>query len=75
MTIEKIREAIKAQPFKPFFVNLADGRSFAVQHPEFIATTGQGRTIVVGDPHSDGIELIDLLLVTSLTFAGDGQAA
>lgn len=75
MTIEKLREAVKAQPFKPFFVNLTDGRSFAVQHPEFIALTGTGRTIVVADSNSDGIELIDLLLVTSLTFAGDGQAA
>jgi len=75
MTIEKIKEAIRAQPFRPFFVNLTDGRSFAVQHPDFIAVTGTGRTIVIADAHSDGTELIDLLLVTSLTFAGDGQAA
>ena len=75
MTIEKIKEAIRAEPFKPFFVNMADGRSFVVQHPEFIAVTGTGRTIVIADAQSDGTELIDLLLVTSLTFAGDGQAA
>jgi len=75
MTTEKLREVIQAQPFQPFHINLADGRTFSVPHPEFIAVTGKGRLIAVGDSHSKGLEIIDLLLVTSLTFAEDEQAA
>ncbi|MEM1353994.1 MAG: hypothetical protein AAGC44_05030 [Planctomycetota bacterium] len=75
MTTEKLREIVQAHPFQPFNVYLADGRTFSVPHPEFIAITGKGRLIAIGDADSEGLEIIDLLLVTSLTFAGDGQAA
>ena len=36
MTIDQLRSAAKAEPFKPFTVSLADGRRFFVPHPEFV---------------------------------------
>jgi hypothetical protein len=55
----------QARPFQPFDVHLADGRSLPVGHPEFLALTPPGRTIGIG--LADGtIEIVDLLLVTSL---------
>ena len=36
MRADKIREAKQAQPFKPFVMHLADGREFAVGHPDFL---------------------------------------
>jgi len=36
MTVEQLRKAAKAEPFKPFTVSLTDGRRFRVKHPEFI---------------------------------------
>jgi hypothetical protein len=55
----------QARPFQPFDIHLADGRSVPVDHPELLLITPPGRTIGVG--LSDGtIEIIDLLLVTSL---------
>jgi len=75
MTTEKLRDVIQAQPFQPFNINLADGRVFFVPHPEFIAVTGKGRLIAVGDSQSKNLEIIDLLLVTSLTVVEDEQAA
>ena len=65
MTIEQIRKLHKAQPFRPFRVHLADGRTFDVPHSEFLYSTPSGRTIIVADS-DDSVEIIDLLLVTSL---------
>lgn len=65
MTYEQLRKMHTAQPFQPFGINLADGRTLTVDHPEFLAQTPTGRTFGVGLP--DGvIEIVDLLLVTSL---------
>ncbi|MFM9956585.1 MAG: hypothetical protein ACKVZJ_00790 [Phycisphaerales bacterium] len=66
MTIEGLRSHHQARPFRPFTLYLADGRSFRVEHPEFLAVTGGGRTIIVTFPDSEHIEMIDLLMVTSI---------
>jgi hypothetical protein len=72
MTIEQIRKMHQARPFEPFDVHLADGRSVPVEHPEMLAITPPGRTIGVG--LADGtIEIIDLLLVTSLKPRANGS--
>ena len=71
MTIEQIRKVHQARPFQPFDIHLADGRSLPVPHPEFLAVTPPGRTIGVG--LDDGtIEVVDLLLVTSLKPRANG---
>jgi hypothetical protein len=65
MTIEQLREHVRATPFQPFDIYTADGRVRPVDHPEFVAVPHAGRTIAVA--RQDGvIETIDLLLVTSL---------
>lgn len=65
MTIEKLREVLRAQPFKPFKIHVADGRNIPVKHPDFLSMSPVARTIHVF--HEDGhSEFIDLLLVTSL---------
>ena len=65
MTIEQIRAAYDAQPFRPFVMHLADGRSIPVMHREFIMSAPSGRTINVYQP-DDTLNIIDLLLVTDL---------
>jgi len=64
MTIEELRKLLRAQPFRPFEIHLADARSLSVDHPEFVGQAPSGRTISVGQ--IDGFEIVDLLLVTSL---------
>ena len=72
MTIDQVRKLHRATPFKPFDVNLADGRSLAVDHPEIMAIIPPGRTIVIG--LADGTaEIVDLLLVTSLKLHANGN--
>jgi hypothetical protein len=73
MTIEQLRKRHQAKPFQAFDIHLADGRSLPVDHPEMLAVPPPGRTIGVGC--MDGtIEVVDLLLVTSLKPRANGAA-
>lgn len=67
MTNESIRQALSARPFIPFTIRMADGRAFAVRHPEMLLAPQGARTIVLylGD---ERYNMIDLLLVSSLDF-------
>jgi hypothetical protein len=65
VTIEQLRLLHQAQPFRPFDILLANGRTFAVEHPEFLAQSQTGRTIAVADS-DDALAIVDLLLVVSL---------
>lgn len=67
MTIESLDRAYKAQPFRPFAFRLADGRTLPVPHPEHLAFSQKSRTAVIMDD-AGGFEVIDLLLVVSLSF-------
>ncbi len=72
MTIDQLRKLHQAKPFQPFDIYLADGRTLPVDHPEVLAVPPPGRTIGVG--LSDGtIEIVDLLLVTSLKPRANGS--
>lgn len=65
MTVEQLRKMHQARPFRPFRVHMADGRHLDVEHPEFLAHTPTGRTVMIAQP-DESFEVIDLLLVTSL---------
>jgi hypothetical protein len=67
MTIEQLRAAYQAQPFRPFVIHLADGREIPIEHREFIMTVPGGGTIVVAQ-RDETVNIIDLLLITDLEF-------
>ena len=68
MQVETIREALRAEPFRPFTVRLADGRSLPVPHPELVGLAG--RTIFVASPAQDeSYSLVDSVLIVSLDYA------
>lgn len=72
MTIEQLRAAHHAQPFRPFTIHLADGRAFTIPHRDFLSHSPTGRTIIVYHPN-DSFSIIDLLLVTELEVHGSTQ--
>jgi hypothetical protein len=72
MTTEQVRRAHQAAPFKPFTIHLADGRTFTVHHPELMMLSPGGRTVVLA-VSDEAFEIIDLLLVTSLTTGNGSQ--
>jgi hypothetical protein len=61
----QVREAVKAQPFRPFVVRLVDGRSYRIPHPDFAMLSPWGRELLfVGD--DAGIHQIDVLLIVEI---------
>jgi hypothetical protein len=75
MTSDKIREIHRAQPFHPFVLHLADGRSLAVPHPELMAISPSGRIAYVyatGDQHDAGHH-IDVLMIVDIEVRGNGR--
>ena len=65
MIVEQLKSVLHSQPFRPFTIHMGDGRAFLVKHPDFIARSPSGRTVIVyGDDESHSI--LDMLLVTEL---------
>ena len=73
MTIEQLRNTCRAEPFRPFAIHMADGRSFTVPHRDFIAHSPPGRTVIVFG-EGDAFSILDLLLVTELEFLSTSAA-
>ena len=65
MMTEPLTKLHSARPFKPFRLNIADGRHLNVPHPEFLWVLPGGRTVFVATADDD-FEIVDLLLVTSI---------
>jgi hypothetical protein len=65
MTTEQFRATIRLQPFRPFTIRMADGRSFAVEHPDFVALSPTGRTVIVFQ-RDDSYSVLDLLMMSEL---------
>jgi hypothetical protein len=66
MTIEQLREAHKATPFRPFTVHLADGRAYDVPHSDFLSYSPHGGRTIIVYGEGESFSIIDLLLVTGL---------
>jgi len=65
MTIEQSRATIRQQPFRAFTIHMVDGRVFPVAHPDFVAVSPTGRTVIVFQP-DDSHSVVDLLLMSEL---------
>ena len=75
MAIEQFANVLRQAPFRPFTIRKADGRALDVSHPDFVARSKSGRTVVVfGD--DDEFSVLDLLLMSELqVHATGGKAA
>ena len=69
MAPDRIRELIHTVPFKPFVVELGSGKRVPVKHPDYVALSPAGRTLVVHDDE-ERMEIIDVFLITSATAEG-----
>lgn len=65
MDIAGVREALHQQPFRPFAIRLADGRSLPVPHPDFVALTLC--RVIVGAT-DDSWSVVEPLLISSLDY-------
>ena len=80
MDAEGVREALRREPFEPFAIRLADGRSVEVKHPKSVALTSR-RIIVIADGEVGSWSVIEPLLIVSLDYrsadpkAGNGPSS
>jgi hypothetical protein len=65
MAARSIREALAAQPFRPFTVRAADQRSFTIPHPEFVSIGPQNRSLVIW-LEDGGASIVDMLMITGI---------
>lgn len=65
MTVQQLRAAHQAIPFQPFNIRIADGRAFAVPHPDFLSIAPSGRIAVIFR-EDDYNSTVDLLLMTEI---------
>jgi hypothetical protein len=63
MNLDGLRSALRREPFRPFAMRLADGRSMPVRHPEFVAV---GARLVLVAHEDDSWSIIEPLLIVSL---------
>ena len=68
MTTEKIREMLRDHPFRPFLINLNDGRNLRVDHPDFIAVPQErtGTAVTVFEK-GDVLHVVTVRNITSIT--------
>ena len=64
MTTEQFRTTLHLQPFRPFTIRMADGRSFEVAQPDFVALSPAGRC-----QPDESYSVLDLLLMSELQVA------
>jgi hypothetical protein len=60
-----IREALHRNPFEPFVIRLADGRSLPVPHRDFVAV-GKRRIVVISDDEAESWSIVEPILIVSL---------
>lgn len=69
MAPDRLRDALKTLPFRPFTVELPNDRRILAKHPDYAHLSPAGRTLIVDDD-DDGMEMIDVFLITNLSFEG-----
>jgi hypothetical protein len=66
MNLDGLRRAIEREPFRPFQIRLADGRSLDVRHPEFVSVGARLVTVRMDD---DALSIVEPLLIVSLDYS------
>jgi hypothetical protein len=70
MKADEIRKLLRADPFRPFVVHVADGGRLLVKHEDFFALAPSGREMLIYRHNKpDDYEVVDIMLVTRLEVA------
>lgn len=65
MSPDAVKKFMRAVPWQPFTLCLADGRKMHVPHPDFISISRAGRTVVLTNV-DDEFEMVDVFLILSI---------
>lgn len=72
MAPDRLRAALQTLPFQPFKVELANGKSIPIIHPDYAHLSPVGRTLIVYGREEEWSETIDVFLITNLAH-GDAK--
>jgi hypothetical protein len=68
MAPDRLRESLRALPFQPFTVEIAAGKKIPVKYPDYAHLSPAGRTLSVYGDNDEWLEMIDVFLITNLSF-------
>lgn len=72
MTMSQIHAAIERN--QPFTLHMADGKDYAVPHPDYISIPPKGALVVVFDDE-EHVYVLPLLTMTGLSYSGKEMAS
>ena len=62
----RIRELLRAVPFQPFVIRMADGREYRIEHPDFVlAASSDVPQVTIEEPNGRQ-HFLSVLLMTSI---------
>jgi len=64
---QRIRELLRATPFKPFVIRAADGREYKVEHPDFVLAAGTDSPNVLLEDATGEVHFLSALLITGVS--------
>jgi hypothetical protein len=68
MSPDELKKCIVTTPFRPFTLNIGDGRRIPVMGRDFILLAPErGRTVVVYQ-RNDDFDILDTLLITGVSY-------
>jgi hypothetical protein len=62
----RIRELLRATPFQPFIIRMADGREYRIDHPDFVLASANDMSQVVIETPDNRMHFLSALLMTSI---------
>jgi len=62
----RIRELLRAIPFHPFVITMADGREYRIDHPDFVLAASTDIPQVTIEEPDGTIHFLSALLITSV---------
>jgi hypothetical protein len=66
---QRIRNLLRATPFRPFTIHMADGKTYVVDHPDFVLASTDVPHVIIEE--ADGTtHFLSVLLITSVEVAG-----
>ena len=74
MTLDQFTLVVRRQPFQPFQMVMVDGRSFTVDHPEFVAISRRGRSVTFY-AQDNTLHLLDAALIADVVTIDENGAA
>jgi len=73
MTMEELKTAHRAQPFRSFAIRTEDGREIPVRRPEYLSYSPTGVTIAVFGYGDESFDILGISDIAELKF-GSGRS-